>query len=1326
MPTVSEIRARMDAALPGIAQRAARFVLDELAERVVALGAGTDLVNGLALTLVALGKERTQALRRIDGDTQVLRAATASGTGRFALEDALARMSEPWQAAADRRALDRHLDQTAIEDRLVRRRHAVDQRWELMATVVAAQPVDGVPPPRRDELRRAALEIADERTTRWPVRVAALRLMGTLSASAHLADDRTHEVRLALRRIARDGRDDPWVQSEALSAWLAFAPDEEAEGVLAWILARGPEADGTAHRDHVFARARAAHLAARHDQLDLLVATVEGDEPSEHVRMACLRALALSDRPDDKALVAGRLVGPPDRWRVAAAGALALLDANAGQDEEAWALVGRYLPLAPARAVRVVLDGAWARVRAGTLDVAHAERVGTSWRDALARWSAHDVDDPDLRRLAVVLATWARLQAEPATRAAWPVLAEHVRTHAEGSSTRFASGPVAALRGDQILDVLFLLAHEDVDLSAEPLGTGGPVRLDAVPRGGWRVYVGGDIRRAAWRVQHELTHPRHDKRQAWRHTTDEIPSGRLVAMSGRMTEVVATEVPGRRVSSPTTLAWQEHLPLPATLLTALRHGEAVVRHPEGTITLRPTGWSSRWRGARAYVGLAELRGRLAALPPDEASRVYDKALGEAGFRVQRDPTQTPSAPVAHAAAVAPVAVGMGLLQDVQQWGWLGTAGSSDLHTYGELAALSAGALTFWTAGKVVREAQVRRWRRKIPLVVGGWGSRGKSSVERLKAALFHGLGYSVLCKSTGCEAMLLLALPGLDPVEVFLYRPRDKATIVEQQAVLGIAAQWRPQVVLWECMALNPIYTGILQGEWMRDDLTTITNTYPDHEDIQGPSGRDVADTISTFTPHRGHLVTSEHHMTPVLERRARARHSGFAACRPEDWDLVPRDLLKRFPYQAYDRNVSLLCRLGEHLGVPRDVTLRTIADHVLIDLGAFKRYGPMDVDGRTLAFVNGCSANDRASFLSNWERADLDTFDDTAGLSRGLITILNNRGDRLARQAMFERIAALDVSAERVVIIGTNVGPMYDGILEALRRDLVPALLEIAHGPDGRRKLFDMLCKRLRRRPMTPAEADAAVARAAAERELPAGVPSPDDRWTQAETWWREEVAWLTGLRDQGEAWSMEAAIDALVGFLARRVVPFRDSTMKGDAILRDLAAMMPEGTRTELLGTENIKGTGLDFVYRWTSIERVLGWLAVLPEGSAVDVRDRLERLTAYDGYGLYDARHALGVVRALHAQGRFSRLACDEDAEAALATLDRAVQRRTAKLAGADDSGGESAFSRFRKQVDVWGSMRRRAAADRLYRDLSHGRVGMERAAVEAKKLVDGEKA
>ena len=105
-----------------------------------------------------------------------------------------------------------------------------------------------------------------------------------------------------------------------------------------------------------------------------------------------------------------------------------------------------------------------------------------------------------------------------------------------------------------------------------------------------------------------------------------------------------------------------------------------------------------------------------------------------------------------------------------------------------------------------------------------------------------------------------------EPLEIPLFRPYDKATIWEHANLLRLAAGMQPSVFLWECMGLTPAYVDVLQRQWTRDDLATITNTYPDHEDIQGPAGFDVATTIAGFVPRRSRVITTEQQMRPILQ----------------------------------------------------------------------------------------------------------------------------------------------------------------------------------------------------------------------------------------------------------------------------------------------------------------------------------------------------------------------------------------------------------------------------------------------------------------------------
>jgi hypothetical protein len=228
----------------------------------------------------------------------------------------------------------------------------------------------------------------------------------------------------------------------------------------------------------------------------------------------------------------------------------------------------------------------------------------------------------------------------------------------------------------------------------------------------------------------------------------------------------------------------------------------------------------------------------------------------------------------------------------------------------------------------------------------------------------------------------------------------------------------------------------------------------------------------------------------------------------------------------------------------------------------------------------------------------------------------------------------------------------------------------------------------------------------------------------TSIEATWREETEWLAGL---GATFDLDRAIARFVAFLARRVVPFPDSAMSGDRILHDVASRFPGGSHAELLGCANIKGTGLDLVYRWVGVERVLGWLADAAGDAAPAAREKLEKLAAYDDWGLYDARHAVKVLGELRHRGVFARLGVEDEAEGALASAERAVRHREERLAGGGPQVG-SLGDRVRtwlRPFDLVGSYRRRRDADVLLDDLATQRVGLVRAAKEGKKLVDGEK-
>jgi hypothetical protein len=173
--------------------------------------------------------------------------------------------------------------------------------------------------------------------------------------------------------------------------------------------------------------------------------------------------------------------------------------------------------------------------------------------------------------------------------------------------------------------------------------------------------------------------------------------------------------------------------------------------------------------------------------------------------------------------------------------------------------------------------------------------------------------------------------------------------------LLELAAGLHSEVFLWECMALNPEYVDIMQNGWMRDDFATLTNTYPDHEDIQGPAGIDVATVIGRFIPQGNLVLSSELAFNPVLRDAAKLRDAELIEIGDHEGDLLPDDLLSLFPYSEHPRNIALVTELARQIGIDPELAIVTMADYVYPDLGVLKYYPDVQVRGRTLSFVNGC-----------------------------------------------------------------------------------------------------------------------------------------------------------------------------------------------------------------------------------------------------------------------------------------------------------------------------------------------------------------------------------
>ncbi len=613
-------------------------------------------------------------------------------------------------------------------------------------------------------------------------------------------------------------------------------------------------------------------------------------------------------------------------------------------------------------------------------------------------------------------------------------------------------------------------------------------------------------------------------------------------------------------------------------------------------------------------------------------------------------------------------------------------------------------------------------------------------------------------------------------------------------------------------MALNPTYVEIIAQQWMRDDVATITNTYPDHEDIQGPRGVDLPYVMNRFIPRNAVCFTAEHTMRPVLEQEAKRKGTRLHGVDWREAAMIPEDVLARYPYNVHPANLALVTRMAQSLGIEREFAWKEIADWIVPDLGVLKVFPIARHHGRRLEFSNGHSANERHGFNANWKRLGLDRHDPRAHPERWLITVVNNRGDRIARSKVFADCMVHDVRVHRHVLIGTNLNGLVGYVQSALRERLAGLRLLPAAAPADAQRRGEIARARLERElhllcwevyteddvwaklrcmleglelAADRVEAlleDAALRAALRRTRVRCTAIDPlldgdseaahDAAWdaalaafadrlraegglsrtlAEAVTHWLDryvrELRTLEALQAQievrlphvrcgGEPNELDRLLRAFVHkTYMDKLLVLDDPLASGDRIIDFVARHCPPGLHTHIHGAQNIKGPGLDWCYRWISLERVMERIEQLEQRDPRLRRDALAWLATYGEYGVVDAPLAIEAIERAQADPRNQELAFQAQAAGALAQVRAAYRDALARLRSTPQRTsawkrrlaalGDQLLAFVERLLDAGDSRVRRRQADAILRDLVNERISHERAAARLRELVARQK-
>lgn len=271
----------------------------------------------------------------------------------------------------------------------------------------------------------------------------------------------------------------------------------------------------------------------------------------------------------------------------------------------------------------------------------------------------------------------------------------------------------------------------------------------------------------------------------------------------------------------------------------------------------------------------------------------------------------------------------------------------------------------------------------IPIRIHVNGTRGKSSVTRLIGSALSEAGIKTITKVTGTFPRLILE----DGTETQIYR-KAGANILEQLAIIKLAAERKVQAIVLECMAVEPQYQNITETKMVHATIGIITNVRLDHVEVMGYSLPEIANALSNTIPAGQHLFTSEVETFQQLKKAAEKKKT---VIHRSDANKITDCDMNGFDYLEHKDNVALALDVCRHLGINKETALKGMYKGIP-DAGVLNIHKIVFQD-KKINFYNAFAANDPQSTLMILNRLG-----NEKRLTGTKIIILNTRPDRIDR----------------------------------------------------------------------------------------------------------------------------------------------------------------------------------------------------------------------------------------------------------------------------------------------------------------------------------------
>ncbi|MDY2981699.1 MAG: poly-gamma-glutamate synthase PgsB [Fusobacterium sp.] len=313
-------------------------------------------------------------------------------------------------------------------------------------------------------------------------------------------------------------------------------------------------------------------------------------------------------------------------------------------------------------------------------------------------------------------------------------------------------------------------------------------------------------------------------------------------------------------------------------------------------------------------------------------------------------------------------------------------------------------------------------RKKLKYVIHINGIRGKSTTSRLIDAGMRARGYKVFTKITGTSPRIIDTFG--EEKEILR---KGKANIREQIKAIKWADRENAEVLVLECMAVNPELQNICENKILKADICVITNVREDHLDEMGETLDEIAKSLSNTMPTNGVLFTSDKKYVDFFREIGNKKGTKvFLAEEKEEYREID------FP-----SNVAVALAVCKYAGVDEKKALERMRNYYK-DPGCLKTLCYKNQMDKKIYFVNAMAANDPNSteiILENISKKDY--------FKNRKYLLINNRKDRVSRWEQYIKFAKkMEERFDKIIVSGESKDLFYKYITkENISKDKIEIL---------------------------------------------------------------------------------------------------------------------------------------------------------------------------------------------------------------------------------------------------------------------------------------------